>query len=146
MRHILTDEEKSKTKFSSTNQPKHNGRKKKIKGMIDQSVKEDGLLLSNEQILEIYRACISLTEEELKRRINNKQTKMIERIIAREVLGKKGFDTIERIVNRISGMPRQQTDVTSLGKQIQAPPTVFRLVRTKEELEKLRKEQEENEQ
>lgn len=71
---------------------------------------------------------------------------MIERIIAREVLGKKGFDVVEKIVNRISGMPRQQTDVTSMGKQIQAPPTVFRLVRTKEELEALKKEQEENEQ
>ena len=73
---------------------------------------------SAEQVMECYRTMLGLHESCLKDVCANKTRPMLERIIAKEILSKRGFDVIERIIDRVCGRPKQSTDITSNGKDI----------------------------
>ena len=123
-------------RFSADYQPAKRGRKPVFKTLISIAAQADNALLTKNQIMDIYTAALSLPEKTLKEVVNNPDARMIERIIAKEVLGKKGFDTIEKIVNRIVGMPRQATDITSNGKEIAVQrQLVIEVIDTKEQVE-----------
>jgi len=100
-------------KFSSTNQPEKNGRPKKLVSSILAQLKEEGELVTKNLVEQTYQVLMSLTQDQLTRVASDKDQPMINRIVAKEMLGKKGFEIIEKMMDRANGRPMQQTESKS---------------------------------
>ena len=98
-----------------------NGRPKKLVSSILADLKDKGELVTRHMVTETYQVLMSLNEEQLKGIANDKEQPMINRIVAKEMLSKKGFDIIERMMDRANGKaninatietkePKQMTD------------------------------------
>lgn len=84
------------------------GRPKKFVSQVLADLKEKGYEnVSRSQIVDIYETLLALSEDELLELGNDKEQPMIYRIIARAMLSKRGFDIIERMVDRAQGRPTQ---------------------------------------
>lgn len=101
------------TQFSSTNQPKKNGRPKKLVTSILAELKEEGELVTRHLVEQTYQVLMSLTQEQLTRVASDKGQPMINRIVAKEMLGKKGFEIIEKMMDRANGKAVQKTESDS---------------------------------
>ena len=95
------------TQFSSTNQPKKNGRPKKLVSKILETLKEDGELVTRQLVQQTYQVLLSLTQEQLIKIAGDKTQPMINRIVSKEMLSKKGFEIIEKMLDRANGRPTQ---------------------------------------
>jgi len=111
--------EKTVFKQGQTGNP--NGRPKKLVSSILADLKDKGELVTRHMVTETYQVLMSLNEEQLKGIANDKEQPMINRIVAKEMLSKKGFDIIERMMDRANGKaninatietkePKQMTD------------------------------------
>ena len=98
-----------------------NGRPKKLVSTILADLKNKGELVTRHMVTETYQVLMSLNEEQLKEIANDREQPMINRIVAKEMLSKKGFDIIERMMDRTNGKaninatietkePKQMTD------------------------------------
>ena len=98
-----------------------NGRPKKLVSSILADLKNKGELVTRHMVTETYQVLMSLNEEQLKEITNDKEQPMLNRIVAKEMLSKKGFDIIERMMDRANGKaninatietkePKQMTD------------------------------------
>lgn len=94
---------------------------------------------SNETICRSFIYEATLPEDELKAILNDKNRPMMQRIIAKGVLDKKGIDVLERIINRAYGQ-KQLIDITSNGKDIKADPVVLHLVTNNDEYRSIQAE------
>ncbi len=63
------------------------------------------------QIVDLYESLLNCKEAELHAIVNDKDQPMLNRIVAKEMLNKKGFEIIERMLNRIHGTPKQSVEV-----------------------------------
>ena len=52
------------------------------------------------QITDLFEALLNCTQKELEQIVNDKDQPMLNRIVAKEMLNKKGFEIIERIYQR----------------------------------------------
>jgi hypothetical protein len=93
--------EKTVFKQGQTGNP--NGRPKKLVSSILADLKDKGELVTRHMVTETYQVLMSLNEEQLKEITNDKEQPMINRIVAKEMLSKKGFDIIERMMDRANG-------------------------------------------
>ena len=111
--------EKTVFKQGQTGNP--NGRPKKLVSSILADLKNKGELVTRHMVTETYQVLMSLNEEQLKGIANDKEQPMLNRIVAKEMLSKKGFDIIERMMDRANGKaninatietkePKQMTD------------------------------------
>jgi len=80
-----------------------NGRPKKLVSSILADLKNKGELVTRHMVTETYQVLMSLNEEQLKEITNDKEQPMINRIVAKEMLSKKGFDIIEKMMDRANG-------------------------------------------
>lgn len=98
-----------------------NGRPRKLTRHIIEEWKSQGIEpITAAQVKDAYEQLMNLKESELQTIINNKDLPMFIRITAKEMLKQKGFEIIERMVDRAQGKAKQSTDVTSGGQPIQA--------------------------
>ena len=104
------------TQFSSTNQPKKNGRPKKLVTSILAELKEEGELVTRSLVEQTYQVLMSLTQDQLTRIAKDNKQPMINRIVAKEMLGKKGFEIIEKMMDRANGKALQVKDITQTNK------------------------------
>jgi len=95
-----------------------NGRPKKLVTQILDSLKEEGELVTKQMVQQTYQVLMSLTQEQLTNIAKDGKQPMINRIVAKEMLSKKGFDIIERMLDRANGKATQNQDITSGGKSI----------------------------
>jgi len=103
---------KEGVKFSSTNQPKKNGRPKNLVSSILETLKKDGELVTRSLVEQTYQILLSLTQGQLTKIATDTKQPMINRIVAKEMLGKKGFEIIEKMMDRANGKPTQVQDIT----------------------------------
>ncbi len=103
---------KEGVKFSSTNQPKKNGRPKNLVSSILETLKKDGELVTRSLVEQTYQILLSLTQGQLTKIATDLKQPMINRIVAKEMLGKKGFEIIEKMMDRANGKPTQVQDIT----------------------------------
>ena len=68
---------------------------------------------------------------------------MMNRIIAKNILDKKGLDVIERLIERAYGRTEQRIDITTNGKDLKPDPITIRFVGNNAEYEKIKQEIEE---
>ena len=70
---------------------------------------------SQSEVIEICLVMLTFTENDLSIISNNEEYPMIMRIIATRMIWNRGFETIEKILDRWIGKPRQSTDITTNG-------------------------------
>ena len=92
------------------------GRPKKLVSYTLDLLKKEGCeQVSAEQVKQIYTLLISLSQERLMVLANDKDTPMLYRIVAKEILSKKGFEVIEKMLDRAHGKATAITQVELSG-------------------------------
>jgi hypothetical protein len=93
-----------------------NGRPKKFVSAVLTQLKEAGYdNIKRSQIVDVYETLLVLPKEELVSIGQDDSQPMIFRIIAKAMLSNKGFEIIERMIERTQGKPKQTTDVNMDG-------------------------------
>lgn len=88
-----------------------NGRPKKLVSKVLDELKEEGEQVSKSQVFDIYQIMISLTIPKLKEVAGDETKPALYRILAKEILGKKGFEAIEKMLDRANGKPMQMQEI-----------------------------------
>lgn len=112
-----------KFSFKKGNALNPNGRPRKPKSLTDfiSEMEDCGFETpTKDTIVRSYLFMVVLPEDKLKELLNDKTRPMFIRIVARGILDKKGFDIIERIVDRIYGC--KKFDITSGGAPLYPEP------------------------
>jgi hypothetical protein len=90
---------------------------------------------SRDDIIHIYLYTLVLDQAELTRIINDVSQPMVNRVIAKNVVSKKGFDVIERMLDRAIGRAASNVDITSNGKDIKPEPLQIQIIDSREQVE-----------
>lgn len=117
--------------------PKGRLKHPKTMSMFINEMKEKGYEVPTPRVItESYLYLATLPEEELKNILGDKSRPMMQRIIAKGILNKKGIDVLDRIVDRAYGKI-QHIDLTSKGEQIKSDPLQMHFVTNSEEYNKV---------
>lgn len=117
--------------------PKGRPKHPKTMSMFIDEMKEKGYEVPTSRvIMESYLYLATLPEDELKSILSDKSRPMMQRIIAKGILNKKGIDVLDRIVDRAYGKI-QHIDLTSKGEQIKSDPLQMHFVTNSEEYNKV---------
>ena len=133
----LANLEKGKFKKGEVTNPKGRPPKPKTMSLFIEEMKEKGYEVPSSQIIaESFLYIATLPEDELKAVLADKTRPMMQRIVAKGILDKKGIDILERVVDRAYGKI-QRIDLTSKGEQIKQDPLQVHIVTTTEEYNKV---------
>lgn len=131
----LKNLEKGKFKKGEVSNP-NGGKKKSIRSVVDDMKAEGYSVPTASDIVEMYKATMGLPEEALKTRINDKSQPMLVRIVAKNILGGKGFDIAERMLDRSIGRASQSMDITSGGEKLKVEPLRIEVIDNREQVDK----------
>lgn len=96
-----------------------NGRPPKLLSSLMIELKSKGYeQVKPVHVLEAYELMLGLSEDEVTRLVNDIEQPMIVRVVGKAYLGRRGFQVLEEILNRVHGRSQQSLDVTSNGKRI----------------------------
>lgn len=133
----LDNLEKGKFKKGEVTNPKGRPPKPKTMSLFIEEMKEKGYEVPSSQIIaESFLYIATLPEDELKAVLADKTRPMMQRIVAKGILDKKGIDILERVVDRAYGKI-QRIDLTSKGEKIKQDPLQVHFVTTTEEYNKV---------
>ena len=136
-RNQLANLEKGKFKKGEVTNPKGRPPKPKTMTAFIAEMKEKGYEVPTSQtIAESFLYIATLPEDELKAVLADKTRPMMQRIVAKGILDKKGMDILERVVDRAYGKI-QRIDLTSKGEQIKQDPLQVHFVTNSEEYNKV---------
>ena len=119
--------EKNLKKFSSTYQPKKNGRPKKLVSTLNEELKAEGYEeVTDGQVRECFKTMFNLPLSKLST-IAKKESDypLLYKLIAKELLGKAGSNQLEKMLDRAFGKAKQSQDITSDGDKITGIDIVF---------------------
>jgi hypothetical protein len=87
---------------------------RKLVATVIETMKEAGVEPATApQIKDSYLRFLNLTETELQEIVADKDQPMLNRIVAKAILGNKGFEVIAQLLDRAIGKPNQSIDVTA---------------------------------
>jgi len=109
---------------------------KSIRSVVDDMKAEGFSVPTASDIVEMYKTTMALNEEALKARINDKSQPMLLRIVAKNILGGKGFDIAERMLDRSIGRAAQTMDITSGGEKLKVEPLRIEVIDKREQVDK----------
>lgn len=133
----LANLKKGTFKKGQSGNPKGKPPRPKTMSLFIEEMKEKGYEVPSSQIIaESFLYIATLPEEELKAVLIDKSRPMMQRIIAKGVLDKKGIDVLDRIIDRAYGKI-QRIDLTSKGEQIRQDPLQVHVVTNREEYNKV---------
>lgn len=133
----LANLEKGKFKKGEVTNPKGRPPKPKTMTAFIAEMKEKGYEVPTSQtIAESFLYIATLPEDELKAVLADKTRPMMQRIVAKGILDKKGMDILERVVDRAYGKI-QRIDLTSKGEQIKQDPLQIHFIANTEEYNKV---------
>lgn len=99
-----------------------NGRPKKLISHINEELKLQGYdPVKNANIKDAYLTLIQLPYDEIKSIANPKEKEdypFLFKLVAKELIGKRGFEMLEKLLDRSLGKPTQKSDVTTKGKPL----------------------------
>lgn len=103
---------KAGTTFKKWQSGNPNGRPKKWIALVNQQLEKEGYSPASKADIETnYMSMLQLEEKKLKEVVNDPKQPMLIRIIAKNMLSWKGFDIIEKMLDRGIGKAKQTTDV-----------------------------------
>lgn len=105
------DIEEHQFKKGESGNPK--GRPKKLVSSILAGLKEEGELVTRSMVEQTYQVLMSLTQSQLTKIASDQAQPMINRIVSKEMLSKKGFEIIEKMMDRANGKATQVQDITT---------------------------------
>ena len=134
----LANLEKGTFKKGQSGNPKGKPPRPKTMSLFIEEMKGKGYEVPTAQIIaESFLYIATLPEDELKAVLADKSRPMMQRIVAKGILDKKGIDILERVVDRAYGKI-QRIDLTSKGEQIKQPePLQVHVVTSTEEYNKV---------
>lgn len=117
------------------------GRPRKTITSVLADLKEKGVKIPTaREVSEIFISIATMQEDELKAMLADKKQPMMNRIIAKNILDKKGLDVIERLIERAYGKTEQRIDITTNGKDLKPDPVTIHFVGNNTEYEKIKQE------
>lgn len=96
-----------------------NGRPRKTINSVNKELEEQGIKPTTaNEIKDIYLRLVNMEMTELKALVEESKQPALIRIVGKKILSDKGFDIIEKMLDRSIGRAVQQMDVTSKGESI----------------------------
>lgn len=78
-----------------------------VRVLLDDLKSKGYKTINKEDIKFLYLSLLDNSQEELSKLTNDKESSMIIRVVAKSILDKKGFDIIEKMLDRTMGKPAQ---------------------------------------
>jgi len=101
------------------------GRPRRLVSSIIQDLKEKGIVqVKATDIVEAFEMLFNLESKEIAEIANNDKNPYFIRRVAKEMLSGKGFDIIERMIDRVHGKPKQATEITGKDGKDLIPPSI----------------------
>ena len=101
------------------------GRPRRLVSSIIQDLKEKGIVqVKATDIVEAFEMLFNLESKEIAEIANNDNNPYFIRRVAKEMLSGKGFDIIERMIDRVHGKPKQATEITGKDGKDLIPPSI----------------------
>lgn len=98
------------------------GRPKKLVSHINAELANEGYTpVQNANITAAYLTIIQLPIDEIKEIANPNKKKdfpFLYKLVAKELIGKRGSEMLERLLDRSFGKSTQRTDITTKGKEV----------------------------
>ena len=133
----LANLKKGTFKKGQSGNPKGKPPRPKTMSLFIEEMKEKGYEVPSSQIIaESFLYIAALPEGELKAVLADKSRPMMQRIIAKGILDKKGIDVLERVIDRAYGKI-QRIDLTSKGEKIKPDPLQVHFVSNSEDYNKV---------
>lgn len=81
---------------------------------------------SSSDITSCYLRIVNMTILEVETRVRDANETLLFRVVGKAVLSGKGFDIIEKMLDRSIGKAQQSVDITTKGNEIQPTKVVFK--------------------
>jgi hypothetical protein len=105
------------------------GRPRKLISETINELKESGVEeTTTSEIKAVYLMLVNLTIAELEQRVKDSKQSALVRIVGKAILSGKGFEIIEKMLDRTLGKPQQSIDHTTDGKEIQVPNITYTVI------------------
>ena len=100
-----------------------NGRPRKTINSVNKELEEQGIKPATaNEIKDIYLRLINMEIAELKKLVEDLKQPALIRIVGKKILSDKGFDIIDKMLDRAIGKAQQAVDVTTNGKELTQSP------------------------
>jgi len=100
-----------------------NGRPRKTINSVNKELEEQGIKPATaNEIKDIYLRLINMEMAELKSLVEDLKQPALIRIVGKKILSDKGFDIIDKMLDRAIGKAQQAVDVTTNGKELTQSP------------------------
>lgn len=112
-KNIYKDAQKAGVQFKKGQSGNPKGRPPKLVSHVLNQLKEEGReKVSKSQVREVYEYLIGLDAAKLRLIKNDKNIPMLFKLVAEGILSKKGFDILERLLDRAQGKATQTQEVS----------------------------------
>lgn len=109
---IANESRKAGKQFKKWQSGNPNGRPKKWIALVNEQLAKEWYNPASKADIETnYMAMVQLEEKKLKEIVNDPAQPMLIRILSKNMLSGKGFDIIEKMLDRGIGKPKQTTDM-----------------------------------
>jgi UTP-glucose-1-phosphate uridylyltransferase len=99
------------------------GANRKLVSNVNTELEEIGVKeTTSAEIKSIYLRLVNLTIPELEEKVSDNSQPALVRVVGKNILSGKGFEIIDKMLDRAIGKAIQQTDITTNGKEINHPP------------------------
>ena len=99
------------------------GRPRKMIADVIAELEKQGIKAATKSdILDIYMRLINMEISELEQIVKDPTQPVLVRIVGKNILSGKGFDTIEKMLDRSIGKAEQKTDITTGGVALNIDP------------------------
>ena len=100
-----------------------NGRPRKMIADVIAELEKQGIKAATKSdILDIYMRLINMEIQELEQIVKDTTQPVLVRIVGKNILSGKGFDIIEKMLDRSIGKAEQKTDITTGGVALNIDP------------------------
>lgn len=84
--------------------------RKTVSSVIVQLREQGAEPVKPKQVVDLFESLLNCTQQELEAIIKDNAQPMLNRIVAKEMLNKNGFEIIEKMLNRVHGKPTEKVE------------------------------------
>jgi hypothetical protein len=96
-----------------------NGRPRKLVSDVIKELENQGVKpVTKQEIQDVYMRLINLEMPDLESKVKDSKQPALVRIVGKAILSGKGYEVIERMLDRSIGKPDTKTDITTNNKDI----------------------------